>query len=250
MMDPLVFEEVENFHRKGNFVFHGSVDDISYLHDLSDSSLGKLTGNELSVTQGLSDFSEFRPCEYLKEEHPLFREESTDSFSDKGVSFDAVTKLVSPLMCKGESFKRGYPSGGALYPIETFICSLSEKNNWPNGKRILHLLPRSGEFELLHEVDSLGMVSALAPKNHDLGSPSFAVVYVSYLPKTLFKYRYRGYRLALMETGSMYMLLTLQAQYLGLGSRVWSAYTDDKVCKMLRLNPSLSHPFAVQFFGY
>jgi SagB-type dehydrogenase family enzyme len=82
-----------------------------------------------------------------------------------------------------------------------------------------------------------------------VGSPSIALIYVAYLPKTLFKYRYRGYRLALMEVGSIYMLIELRAASLGLNCRLWSGYTDHMLSKAIGLNPALFAPMCVHLIG-
>lgn len=247
--DPDVLEDINKFHKKGSFIFHESVSDISHLHNLSNTDLEQLTGNELllkpSLSNTIDDLSEYslNPLDHLH------RNTSCDFFSSKPVPFNIVKNLVSPLLSKGKTHKRGYPSGGALYPVECFICSLNKDNPWQEN--ILHLLPKTKSFEVVESsFDIEFLEKAILPNNSNIGKPSFAVIYVGYIPKTIFKYKYRGYRLALMETGSMYMLLDLNAKRLGLRNRVWSAYTDDQVCKALGLNPALAFPFAVQFFGY
>lgn len=91
---------------------------------------------------------------------------------------------------------------------------------------------------------------AILSNIEDIGSPSIALIYVAYLPKTLFKYRYRGYRLALMEAGSMYMLIELQVAALHLSCRLWSGYTDHMLSKAIGLNPALFNPICVHLIGH
>ena len=46
------------------------------------------------------------------------------------------------------SVRRPYPSGGALYPIEVFLCRLSENTeNWQAGTNVYHYLPLSQALE-------------------------------------------------------------------------------------------------------
>ncbi|ENY9899545.1 SagB/ThcOx family dehydrogenase [Escherichia coli] len=82
-----------------------------------------------------------------------------------------------------------------------------------------------------------------------LGKPHFALVYCIIFEKALFKYRYRGYRMALMETGSMYQNAVLVADQIGLKNRVWAGYTDSYVAKTMNLDQRTVAPLIVQFFG-
>ncbi|WP_419737584.1 SagB/ThcOx family dehydrogenase [Pseudomonas sp. COR18] len=159
---------------------------------------------------------------------------------------------MTPLLTKNKKTKkRHYPSGGALYPIEVFICSLSEKNTtWPQPQKIFHLLPESNSLEILQTNCNIqNLRKAILSDTEDLGTPSAALIYATYLPKTIFKYRYRGYRLALMEAGSMYMLIEIQATALSLKSRLWSGYTDHMLSKAIGLNPALFNPVCVHLIG-
>ncbi|KMV66839.1 hypothetical protein AI28_25700 [bacteria symbiont BFo1 of Frankliniella occidentalis] len=82
-----------------------------------------------------------------------------------------------------------------------------------------------------------------------LGQPHFALVYFMVYEKSLFKYRYRGYRMAMMEAGSMYQVAGMVADRLGLENRVWSAFTDTYVSKVLNVDIRTATPLIVQFFG-
>ncbi|MNE23520.1 hypothetical protein D3C80_1167770 [compost metagenome] len=160
--------------------------------------------------------------------------------------------MVSPLLTQdGHPYKRGYPSGGALYPIEVFIVNLDNKiSNWPSKCNVLHLLPTSRKFEIHSpRIDTKQISQAITSKGSNIGNPALALIYMAYLPKVLFKYRYRGYRLALMEVGSMYMLIDLRCKELNLNSRPWSGFTDHEITKSLNLNPALLIPLCIQFVG-
>lgn len=250
-LDPRIYEDILEFHCKGNFTLHDCVRNISRLHNLQPQLLADLTGNELQLYPDMSITLDEPTLETLDNTSPLYREYSCDFFDGCGITFESVKQLMSPLLRKNENtHKRGYPSAGALYPVEVFCCSLSPINIWPCPERILHLLPNSGKFEILQNSNDISsLIDAILPTGHDIGNPSLAIIYVMYMPKTLFKYRYRGYRLALMETGSMYMLIDLQCKALNLKGRQWSGYTDNMVCKAMGLNPTLFYPSCVHFIG-
>ncbi len=249
-LDSTVYAEVLEFHTKGNYTIHDAFKQSTYLHNINDEQLTQLTGNELRL---YPDMDLSFPVRRETEAANIFcRNESGEKFSRANIDFSKIEKLVSPLLSnKKDSHKRGYPSGGALYPTEVFICSLMDDNqSWPCPEKIVHLLPNSGEFEIVQGtqiIEELKQAILSTPGN--IGEPSIAIVYAAYLPKTLFKYRYRGYRLALMEAGSIYMLIELQAKKLGLRCRLWSAYTDTMLSKAIGLNPTLFFPMCVHFIG-
>ncbi|MDD2102399.1 SagB/ThcOx family dehydrogenase [Pseudomonas putida] len=249
-MDSNVHAETLAFHARGNYTIHDAFRHATRLHNISDKDLSQLTGNELRL---YPDMDLTLPINIKDKTIPaICRNESCEIFSDKSIDFSRIEKLVSPLLCpKKDSYKRGYPSGGALYPAEIFICSLmNDSESWPCPEKVLHLLPKSKEFEVVqgtHDVEDLKKAILSAPGI--IGTPSVAIIYAVYIPKTLFKYRCRGYRLALMEVGSIYMLIELQAKNLGLRCRLWSAYTDTMVCKAIGLNPTIFFPMCVHFIG-
>jgi len=247
---PDVFDQVQNFHNKGNYTIHEAFNEITYLHKLHEDQLSLLSGNELALypDMHLTDPSHLENANNL----PFARNESCKQFADSKIDFESVKKLLTPLLTKNpNTHKRHYPSGGALYPVEVFICSLTDKNDdWPYPQKILHLLPASKSLEVMQTTCSTQKIrKAILSNLQDIGTPSIALVYTSYLPKTLFKYRYRGYRLALMETGSMYMLLELQVSALQLNCRLWSGYTDHMLSKAIGLNPALFTPLCVHLIG-
>lgn len=250
-VDALVYDEVLDFHCKGNFVFHKAFKSRTRLHCFDEKLVAQLAGNELHLYPDM-DFTVEIEISQAEREKSLYRNESCERFSSSSIKFSDIEKLVLPLLSRSESsFKRGYPSGGALYPVEVFVCSLATEHfTWPCVGRVLHLLPKSRKFEVMqHPVGVEDIKAALLTSPHDIGQPDFAIIYMVYMPKNLFKYRYRGYRMALMEVGSMYMLIEFQAKNLGLACRLWSAYTDSMVCKVLGVNPGLFLPVCVHFVG-
>ena len=250
-VDGQVYDDVLFFHSKANYVIHKAYSDHANLHFLDQEQLKLLTGNELPLYPDMDLTIDIK----FSDEHrnaSLFRQESCERFSPVPLDFADVQSLMYPLLSRSrDSFKRGYPSGGALYPAEIFVCSLTEGDStWPAPGKILHLLPQSRKFEVMQvDLDKQALNAALLAASVDIGHPSIAVVYAAYMPKNIFKYRYRGYRMALMEIGSIYMLVELQAKSLGLACRLWSAYTDSMLCRVIGLNPAMFFPMCVHLIG-
>lgn len=248
--DSEVLSDIQAVHNKGNYTLHSAFKHMSYLHSLTPFDLDSLTGKELHLYPDMNLSTPLHRASITH--HALMRNESCVTFKKSNIAFSTIEQLISPLLnTHPTSHKRGYPSGGALYPVEVFICSLNESpEHWPFVEKVLHLLPYSRALETVQNTLSSKHLkdSILCPPS-TLGTPALALVYVAYWPKTLFKYRYRGYRLALMEAGSMYMLIELQAKALDLRCRLWSGFTDSMLCKSLGLNPALFSPLCVHFIG-
>lgn len=251
-MDINVFDDLLKFHHKTNFTIHTAVEPVTYLHRFPETTLQQLTGNELRLYQDMDLTVQMPVIENLNICNPLSRIESCSFFHKRELTFNTIKKLISPLLARNTAtYKRGYPSGGALYPIEVFLCNLSENTtDWPCDENVLHLLPQSKKFEIIQcPVDREKLIQAIIPSPNEIGSPNIAIVYATYIPKTIFKYRHRGYRLAHLEAGSMYMLIDLMSKQLEIPNRVWSGYCDNMICKCIGLNPTLLLPLCVQLVG-
>lgn len=249
---PDVLDDTLKFHCKGNFFIHEATQHFSTLHHIHDTDLLTLTGNELALYPDLDEPPQKSPIVPLPTEHPLYREESCDMFSNQEISLTTLYEILSPLISRNtHTYKRGYPSGGALYPVELFCCNLSLEHPWPNSQHIVHVLSKSKKLETITGGFSVKQLqNVLLPAHSSVGTPSVALIYFMYLPKALFKYRYRGYRLAILEAGSMYMLTDLRCKDLKLKNRMWSGFTDYQLTKALNLNPALFLPLCVQFIGH
>ncbi|WP_409488635.1 SagB/ThcOx family dehydrogenase [Pseudomonas promysalinigenes] len=251
--DIKVLDETLAFHVKGNYTLHKATRHLSTLHHIPTQALKKLTGKELKLNP-LTDGPETDELNLtaLPLHHPLMRNDSCDHFSEHPIHFNAVRSLLAPLLRKfGSEYKRGYPSAGAIFPIEIFCINLNDMiEKWPTDCTVLHLLPASQTFEMHStNINIKELTQAVTPLNTEIGTPALALVYVIYLPKAIFKYRYRGYRHALMEVGSLYMLTDLRCKELKLDSRPWSAFTDHQITKLLNLNPTLFLPICIQLIG-
>ena len=248
-----VIDETLAFHAKGNYIIHKATQHVSALHQIPSNELDALAGKELQLNTLLNkNCHSLLKLAPLAPDHFLNRNNSCERFTERPLHFNTVQSLLAPLLVKtGSTYKRGYPSGGALYPIEVFCINLSNKiEGWPTNSNVLHLLASSKTFECHSpDINHQLLSQTITPLNDCIGSPSLALIFCIYLPKALFKYRHRGYRLSLMEAGSMYMLIDLRCKELNLDSRPWSGFTDHQITKHLNLNPTLFLPACIQLIG-
>lgn len=251
--DPSVYEDILNFHNKGNYCIHDATRHSTVLHNLSGDQLSSMTGHELRIFPDMESTLSEGIIPHEQSSSTLYRNNSCSFFSNQPVEFSEVTRLLAPLTTKNETlYNRGYPSGGALYPIEVFCCHLENPaSSWPSNQSAHHILLQSRTFEPLRNSASVEYLrKATLGNSAELGTPQIALIYAAYLPKNIFKYRYRGYRLALLEAGSMYMLIDLQCKEMQMQNRIWSGYNDHMIAQALTLNPALFLPLCVQLIGH
>jgi hypothetical protein len=187
-MSSTVHAETLDFHAKGNYTIHDAFKHATRLHNVSDEQLTQLTGNELRFYPDLN--LEFPVHSELNLGSDVCRDESCETFSSTNVVFSKLEKLISPVLSsRKDSYKRGYPSGGALYPVEMFICSLmDDEESWPCPEKILHLLPRSKRFEVMQGTQNIDDVKrAILSSPGSIGTPRIAIVYAVYIPKETLK---------------------------------------------------------------
>ncbi len=251
---PEVYDQVIEFHTKTNYATMRGLRSRCYLSSASSNELAELEFSELSVWPGINHVSPLK-ANRSEENSKLLRQESGLPFSDQcGISFSAVDQLLIDSFCSRskQNRKRPYPSGGALYTIEVFLCRLSENiHDWPSESNIFHLLPLRKGLEAIHSapIDTL-LDGTSGGETQRLGTPYFALVYAIFFERAIFKYKYRGYRLALMEAGSMYQMADLCGKSFMLRNRVWAGFSDYHVAKILSIDPRHMAPLAIQFFGH
>lgn len=248
-----VYEDVSEFHAKSNYTNVPGVTTRCYLSSADDQILSTLTQAEVPFWGGFEKSYKLSG-ERSQKANEMLRDESAETFYDgQNLKFSFIEQLlIDAFTARSEtSSKRPYPSGGALYPIEVFLCKLSDNiDSWPKNENVLHLLPLSKSLEILTSPSTTDLFKALSGNNQiSLGSPYFAIVYAIFFEKAIFKYRHRGYRLALLEAGSMYQMADICAKNLGLRSRMWAGFTDYQVAKIMGVNFKHIAPLAIQFFG-
>ena len=251
-VDTSVYEHVTAFHAKTNYANRPGLAGRCYLSAAPIDDLNQIEFSEASVWPGIGRLLPILDSGSPAIPDSVCRNPSAVSFSLQPLPFSTITQLLIHSFCAHapNNRRRPYPSGGALYPIHVVLCRISEITEWPSKYDALHLLPVSHQLEDLNAVSSDKMLRTLTGgQTETLGMPSFAIVYAISFEQAIFKYRSRGYRLALMEAGSMYQTADLCGKALGLKNRMWAGFCDHQVAHDLGLDPRHIAPLAVQFFG-
>ena len=181
------------------------------------------------------------------------RKPSLRQFSKKLLDFSDINTLLINSFSPNDEGHRPYPSAGALYPIEPILFLFKERlcHDKPLVSGCYHFKSVDRTLELIKELEMLPTIKRLFHGLVDEDAPpNLCILYLMHIGKSIFKYRYRGYRHALMEVGSMYQQVTMVSQSLGLGSTVWSGFNDYQVMHELGLDRRIFLPLTLQFLGY
>lgn len=150
--------------------------------------------------------------------------------------------------------RRPYPSGGAMYPIGFIVCVLKDVLLEADGALII----QSGVYQYRPSKNSLDKIwtgdvntlksCILSGKDDEKYDPTIAIVYVNHPEKNSIKYRYKSYRLSLMEVGSAYQSAVETANLLGIEQRLLASFCDFEIAKELGLDIRYVQPCVVQIF--
>lgn len=176
---------------------------------------------------------------------PVVRWPSVSKGSPRQIDFETVAQIFAQAIGADGHGRRPYPSGGALYSIEA-VAILGDSGGCVTDFNVLHYMPVSNSFEVLPGAYDREKFQ----KIYKIEAAAFYVAYFINLKKAIFKYRSRGYRLALMEIGSMYQQMLQVAQTHGLGSRVLSGFSEYALAKNCGLDSRILLPGIIQAFAY
>lgn len=143
------------------------------------------------------------------------------------------TLLGTALGCRSGSQLRHYPSGGALYPIETYLIITLDT---ARGNEVFHYCPSSHVLERLWPAADVSHVSSLT--NLEGGENySGMIVFTSKWSASYGKYGNFSYNLGLLEAGHMAQNVLLVATALDLQTRPMCGFYDEKISQLLDVSP-------------
>jgi SagB-type dehydrogenase family enzyme len=142
------------------------------------------------------------------------------------------TLLGSSLRKRPDVINRNYPSGGALYPIETYVISTALESLTP---AVFHYNPTKHALERLWDVPPQFEMKHIA-KHPDWLPLSALIVFTSVWKRSSAKYGELSYIHALLEAGHMSENVLLVASGLGLNARPYAGFDDDRIAELLDLD--------------
>jgi SagB-type dehydrogenase family enzyme len=131
-------------------------------------------------------------------------------------------------------YSRAVASGGALFPLELYVCSLRVTDL---DAGLYHYDPEHHQLHVLERGDfTRSLQECLFLEETDLPSAAMAIFISGVFERSTIKYGNRGYRMTLMECGEVGQNLNLMATAHGLGCVWLGGFLDDKLNDLLGLD--------------
>ncbi len=147
-------------------------------------------------------------------------------------SLEEVSTLLGTALGRyPETIRRPYPSGGALYPIETYLCGTVLDTH---PRAVFHYNPTNHELEHLWDSAQDFMFSDYTID--DVPPGDAFIILTSVWERTAQKYGDFGYSHALIEAGHMAQNILLTATALNIATRPIGGFRDDALSELLDLN--------------
>lgn len=151
---------------------------------------------------------------------------------------DIATLLGLSLGRHKDSVSRNYPSGGALFPIETYIIATTLEGFPP---AVFHYNPTMHALEMLWELEPGFEMQTIVPSAKDI-PVSTLIVFTACWKRSSAKYGELAYLHSLLEAGHMSQNILLVSTALGLASRPMAGFDDHILEKILDLDPAVEQP--------
>ena len=226
---------------------------LFYAHLLKELRLARLTRR--GATHAPKDVSQGTHKEYPRMQRIMLPEPQTLEMSlsdtltarhstqaidpNKKMSLEEVGTLFgNALRRRSGTTSRNYPSGGALYPIETYMITSALEGFPPS---VFHYHPTEHALERLWNLPADRDVKSYARKPDELVFPSL-IVFTSVWHRSTAKYGDLAFLHALLEAGHMSENIVLTTTAMGLESRPMAGFDDDGLVQILDLDEEFEQP--------
>lgn len=131
---------------------------------------------------------------------------------------------------------RTVPSGGALYPLELYFFTNGNVEGLEPG--LYHYAPTLNAVHLIRKGDFRSQIAAgLVEFQSNLANDLSLIVFITAVfQRSIFKYREKGYRFAILEAGHVSQNINLTATALQLGVINIGGYYDREIDKFLEID--------------
>ncbi len=155
------------------------------------------------------------------------------------ITFKDYAALFSMTLKQHENTNhRPYPSGGGLYPIETYLLT-PVFDSQPGG--VFHYNPSEHALEYLWPLKDSAGFRKLLPRAEPLEF-SALLVFTSVWDRSSAKYGDYTYPFGLLEAGHMSQNILLAATALGIAARPMAGFNDGALIDNLDVDPDYEQP--------
>jgi len=158
------------------------------------------------------------------------------SSTPRSVTIDEYGGLFSTLRRHAGGVRRMYPSGGALFPVETYLIETTL-----SGGGIFHYNPSTHALEKLWNLPEDFNIKRLAVHPESLQA-SAIIVFTSLWERSAIKYGHLSYQHALLETGHMSQNVLLAASALSVAARPYAGFSDALIAELLDIDVTREQP--------
>jgi SagB-type dehydrogenase family enzyme len=168
-------------------------------------------------------------------EESLLKRRSTREYSDEQLTLDEVSQILWAAQgITHEKRLRTAPSAGGLYPLELYVV-VGDVEGLEAG--IYHYIPIENNLLKTVDGDRRSDIADAALEQDWVEKAAINIVITAIYERTTGKYNDRGIRYVHIEVGHTAQNICLQATALNLGAATVGAFHDDKVARILHLNP-------------
>ncbi len=129
---------------------------------------------------------------------------------------------------------RATPSGGALYPVETYLSVHRVEGLHPG---LYHFDVENFSLDRLNNTDSAEAVAEACLNQKFMATSAVSFLWSAVMRRSMSKYGNRGMRYILLDAGHICQNLIMAAEATGNGACPVAAFYDDEVNKLLKLDP-------------
>jgi SagB-type dehydrogenase family enzyme len=167
----------------------------------------------------------------------LTQRKTRRKFSGRPISLGEISHLLyySCGLSDRHNERRMYPSAGARYPIETYICVKNALGVIPG---LYHYNVKENTIEFLLEDKKLTALKKCLVKNILPKNTVAVIILAAMFNRNYTKYTERSYRYSLIECGHIGQNISLLSEKLGLGCCAIGGFIDDKINAYLDIEPS------------
>ena len=166
------------------------------------------------------------------------RASSSECTSERALSLTELGTLLGNSFGMSDELRRHYPSGGALYPIETYLVG-KVVEECPSG--VFHYNPKDHVLEFLWKTPASFAMSDIVRSPDTVLAPQL-VIFTSVWNRSSSKYGDLAYSHGLIEVGHMAENLLLMATALSIGARPIAGYDDKTITELLDLDDHVEQP--------
>ena len=158
--------------------------------------------------------------------------------TERALSVAELGTLLGNALGMRDATRRHSPSGGALYPVETYLIG-KVLDTHPSG--VFHYHPKAHALEFLWETPADFAMSNVI-RSPKVSLTPLLIVFTSVWSRSSVKYGDLAYSHALIEAGHMGENILLTATALSMGTRPIAGYDDGTLTELLDLDERTEQP--------